>query len=160
MLADAGRGSRRRSGRSSRRSGKGCTGALDDLRDLARGIYPPLLAEQGLLAALQAQARKAPLPVLVEANGVRALPAGYRGHRVLLHPRSPAERGQVRRTASAATIRLADHGSGLRFTVTDDGAGFDPASAPLGSGLQGMTDRLAALGGPSASSQRPGTGPR
>jgi signal transduction histidine kinase len=44
--------------------------ALSDLRDLARGIYPPLLADKGLTAALEAQARKAPFPVHVEPNGV------------------------------------------------------------------------------------------
>ena len=48
--------------------------ALDDLRDLARGIYPPLLAEQGLVAALASQVRKAPLPVCVEAAGVGRYP--------------------------------------------------------------------------------------
>ena len=48
----------------------GLRAALDDLRDLARGIYPPLLAEQGLIAALQAQVRKTPLPVLIEADGI------------------------------------------------------------------------------------------
>ena len=48
--------------------------ALDDLRDLARGIYPPLLADKGLGSALDAQARKAPLPVRVDAEGVGRLP--------------------------------------------------------------------------------------
>ena len=43
-------------------------------------------------------------------------------------------------------VRLAGHGSSLRFTIADDGAGFDAASTPSGSGLQGMTDRLAASG--------------
>jgi signal transduction histidine kinase len=53
---------------------EGLRAALDDLRDLARGIYPPLLAEQGLIAALQAQTRKAPLPVLIEADGIGRYP--------------------------------------------------------------------------------------
>src|SRR6185369_1490673 len=44
--------------------------ALEDLRDLARGIYPPLLADQGLAAALEAQARRSLVPVTVEADGV------------------------------------------------------------------------------------------
>ena len=48
--------------------------ALDDLRDLARGIYPPLLADKGLVAALEAQARKSPIPVRVDADGVDRLP--------------------------------------------------------------------------------------
>src|SRR5207247_9596039 len=44
--------------------------ALENLRDLARGIYPPLLADQGLVAALASQARKSPVPVSVEADGI------------------------------------------------------------------------------------------
>jgi signal transduction histidine kinase len=47
----------------------GLHAALDDMRDLARGTYPPLLADQGLLPALQAQARKASLPVEIDADG-------------------------------------------------------------------------------------------
>ena len=50
--------------------GQGLTTALEDLRDLARGIYPPLLADRGLAAALEAQARRASLPVTVVADGV------------------------------------------------------------------------------------------
>ena len=48
--------------------------ALENLRDLARGIYPPVLADQGLAAALRSQARKAPLPVEVEPDGVGRYP--------------------------------------------------------------------------------------
>ena len=136
---------------------EGLHGALDDLRDLARGIYPPLLAEQGLLAALQAQARKAPLPVLVEADGVGRYPPDTEAT-VYFCILEALQNTAKYATASAATIRLADHGSGLRFTVTDDGAGFDPASAPLGSGLQGMTDRLAALAGTLRIQSAPGNG--
>src|SRR5262249_23650415 len=52
----------------------GLRAALDDLRALARGIYPPLLADQGLAAALQAQAARAPLPVHIDADGIRRYP--------------------------------------------------------------------------------------
>ena len=48
--------------------------ALEDLRDLARGIYPPLLADKGLASALEAQARKSPMPVSVEADGIARYP--------------------------------------------------------------------------------------
>ena len=51
---------------------EGLRAALDDLRDLARGIYPPLLAEQGLVMALRAQAARSPVPVVVEAEIGRA----------------------------------------------------------------------------------------
>jgi signal transduction histidine kinase len=69
--------------------------ALENLRDLARGIYPPLLADQGLVAALEAQARKAPLGVEVEADGVGRYPQEAEA-RVLLRPGGSPERGQVR----------------------------------------------------------------
>ena len=46
------------------------TGALEELRDLARGIYPPLLADQGLVAALESQARKSAVPVAIESDGI------------------------------------------------------------------------------------------
>jgi hypothetical protein len=57
-----------------------------------------------------------------------------------------------------ATIGLSCSGGSLRFTVTDDGAGFDTASTRHGTGLQGMADRLAALGGALGIRSRPGHG--
>ena len=48
--------------------------ALEDLRDLARGIYPPLLADKGLAAALESQARKSSVPVSVEPDGIGRYP--------------------------------------------------------------------------------------
>ena len=59
--------------------------------------------------------------------------------------------------ASRATVRLSCSGS-LRFTVTDDGPGFDTASTRHGTGLQGMADRLAALGGALDVRSQPGRG--
>ena len=70
--------------------------ALDDLRALARGIYPPLLAEQGLVMALRAQAARSPVPVVTRGGPGRPLPAGRREHRLLLHAGGAAERGQAR----------------------------------------------------------------
>jgi signal transduction histidine kinase len=60
--------------------------------------------------------------------------------------------------ASRATVGLSCSGGSLRFTVTDDGAGFDTASTRNGTGLQGMADRLAALGGGVQVRSRPGHG--
>ena len=58
--------------------------ALETLRDLARGIYPPLLADKGLVVALESQARKATLPVTRGGRRHRSLPPGDRGGGVLL----------------------------------------------------------------------------
>ena len=99
--------------------------ALDDLRALARGIYPPLLAEQGLVMALRAQARPQPAAGRDRGGPGRPLPAGRRGHRLLLHSGGAAERRQVR-AGLAATVRLSGSDDILEFSVTDDGAGFRP----------------------------------
>ena len=60
--------------------------------------------------------------------------------------------------ASAATIELTQQDGRLRFTVRDDGAGFDPGATAYGTGLQGMADRLDAIGGSIAVQSAPGEG--
>jgi signal transduction histidine kinase len=131
--------------------------ALDDLRSLARGIYPPLLAEQGLVAALQAQVRKAPLPVQIEAEGVGRYPPDTEST-VYFCTLEALQNIAKYAEASSAEIRLACPGRSLSFTISDDGAGFEPATAHRGSGLQGMADRLAALGGTFEFRSAPGHG--
>ena len=120
--------------------------ALDDLRDLARGIYPPLLADQGLAVALEAQAKKSPVDVRLARRRHRAIPAGDRGRRVLLLARGAPERREVRRRLVGHAASSGGDGT-LSFAVTDDGAGFDTTRTSYGTGLQGMADRLSALGG-------------
>jgi signal transduction histidine kinase len=131
--------------------------ALDDLRSLARGIYPPLLAEQGLVAALQAQVRKAPLPVRVEADGIGRYPPDTEST-VYFCTLEALQNIAKYANASAAEIRLACPDHTLKFTISDNGAGFDPATARSGSGLQGMADRVAALGGTFQFRSAPGHG--
>jgi signal transduction histidine kinase len=131
--------------------------ALEELRDLARGIYPPLLADLGLPAALEAQARKAPLPVTVQAEGIGRYPQDVEAavyFCVLEALQNIAKYAQ----ASAAVVSLGHDGGRLTFTVSDDGRGFDPAAAPTGTGVLGMADRLAALGGTLRVSSAPGHG--
>jgi signal transduction histidine kinase len=120
--------------------------ALDDLRDLARGIYPPLLADNGLTAALEAQARKLAVPVSVDAGDLGRFSQDVEAAiyfsclEALQNVTKYADASQVR-------ISLARSNGRLAFAVTDDGVGFDPASASHGTGLQGIADRLDALGG-------------
>ncbi len=135
----------------------GLHAALDDLRDLARGIYPPLLADQGLVPALQAQARKAALPVEIDADGVGRYPQDTEAA-VYFCTLEALQNIAKYAGASRATVGLSCSGGSLRFTVTDDGAGFDTASTRHGTGLQGMADRLAALGGALDVRSRPGHG--
>ncbi len=131
--------------------------ALDDLRDLARGIYPPLLAEQGLAGALLGQVRKAPLPVCVEADGIGRYPQDTEST-VYFCALEALQNVAKYAGAVQATVGLSSADGGLEFTVTDDGAGFDPGATHRGSGLQGMADRLAALGGTLDVLSQPGHG--
>jgi signal transduction histidine kinase len=131
--------------------------ALDDLRNLARGIYPPLLAEQGLVAALQTQVGKAPLPVRIEAGSIGRYPPDIEST-VYFCTLEALQNIAKYAGASSAEIRLACPDHRLNFTISDDGAGFDLATARQGSGLQGMADRLAALGGTFEIRSAPGHG--
>ena len=120
--------------------------ALDDLRDLARGIYPPLLADKGLAAALEAQARKSPVPVTVEAAAIGRFPQEIEAA-VYFSVLEALQNTAKYAHASHVSVALERRGSALAFTVTDDGDGFDPTATGHGSGLQGITDRLGALDG-------------
>jgi signal transduction histidine kinase len=133
------------------------TDALENLRDLARGIYPPLLADQGLVVALEGQARKAALPVEVEAEQISRYPQEVEAA-VYFCCLEALQNVAKYANASSARLRLADRDGTLRFEVTDDGTGFDPALTPLGTGLQGMQDRLEALGGTLEVASSPGEG--
>jgi signal transduction histidine kinase len=133
--------------------------ALEELRDLARGIYPPLLADLGLAAALEAQAQKAALPVTVEAPGLGRYSQEIEAavyFCVLEALQNAAKYAQ----AQQARVTLGHDGGALTFTVGDDGRGFDRVTTPMGTGVQGMSDRLAALGGTIEVVSAPGAGTR
>ena len=131
--------------------------ALEDLRDLARGIYPPLLADQGLPAALEAQLRKTASPAELEPDGVgRYAPeveaAVY--FSVLEALQNVAKYAGARRTE----VRLGEDNGWLTFVVEDDGRGFDPGARDPGTGLQGIADRVSALDGELEVRSAPGEG--
>ena len=131
--------------------------ALEDLRDLARGIYPPLLADAGLPAALSAQARKAVVPVTVDADGVGRYSQDVEAA-VYFSVLEALQNVAKYANASTACVRLREEDGGLRFEVIDDGAGFDPLTTSMGTGVQGMADRLAALDGDVSVDSSPGRG--
>ena len=136
---------------------QGTQESFESLRDLARGIFPPLLADEGLPAALGAQARKAAVPVEVQSHSVGRYPreveaaAYFCCLEALQNAAKYAE-------ASSVTISLAFADGELRFEVHDDGGGFDPATIARGTGLQNMIDRLEAIGGALEIRSAPGVG--
>ena len=131
--------------------------ALEDLRDLARGVYPPLLADRGLAAALSAQARKSPTPVDVNADGTGRFPPEVEAT-VYFSVLEALQNVGKYADATRAVVRLDEDGGALRFEVTDDGKGFDPGSSTHGTGLQGIADRLSTLGGDVQVVSKPGRG--
>jgi len=122
------------------------TDALENLRNLARGIYPPLLSDQGLATALGAQARKAAVPVTVESYGIGRYPQPAETA-VYFCCLEALQNVAKYAHASQAVIRLSEQDGYLTFAVEDDGDGFDRERTSLGTGVQGMIDRVEAVGG-------------
>jgi len=120
--------------------------ALEQLRDLARGIYPPLLADQGLVAALEAQARKASVPTEVRSDGIGRYPQDAEAA-VYFCVLEALNNVAKYAGATRAEVTLAQTNGQLSFAVIDDGQGFDLAETTYGTGVQGMADRLDAIGG-------------
>jgi signal transduction histidine kinase len=133
--------------------------ALNDLRDLARGIYPPLLIDEGLRAALDAQARRSPVPTTVRADGLGRYATEVEAA-VYFSCLEALQNVVKYAEASSATVILAQSNGHLTFEVVDDGRGFDPAAERDGSGLQGIADRLGALHGEVTIRSEPGAGTR
>jgi signal transduction histidine kinase len=131
--------------------------ALENLRDLARGIYPPRLADLGLAAALGAQASRLALPVTVDAGALGRFPEETEAA-VYFCCVEALQNIAKYAAASRAAITLRAATGTLTFSVADDGSGFDAARTPLGAGLRNMSDRLSALGGHLEVTSAPGEG--
>jgi signal transduction histidine kinase len=137
--------------------GSQANAALEDLRDLARGIYPPLLADKGLSAALEAQSRKAAVPTTVTADGIQRYPQAIEAA-VYFCVLEALNNIAKYASATRAAITLTQTDRQLTFEVGDDGSGFDVERARDGTGLQGMADRLDAIGGSLTVRSVPGEG--
>jgi signal transduction histidine kinase len=132
---------------------------IEEVRSLARGIYPALLASDGLPEALRAAGQRAPLPVTIDAGGVGRLSPETES--AVYFCCLEALQNVAKHAAGAAEVRIAvTRDDGLRFEVADDGCGFLPTDAPEGSGITGMRDRLAAVGGELRIDSTPGAGTR
>jgi signal transduction histidine kinase len=120
--------------------------ALDTLNALSLGIYPPLLEEQGIAAALAAQYVRTSLPVHLDADGVRRYPIETEAA-VYFCCLEALQNAAKYASASAITIVLREEDDSLGFSIADDGVGFLSTADGTGTGIQGMRDRIAVLGG-------------
>jgi signal transduction histidine kinase len=118
----------------------------EELRRVAHGIAPPLLAPHGLAEALVAEARFCGVPVQVLAERVGSSSADVQSAVYLCCLEAIQNAAKHAGRAVQVTLRLWREGDALAFSVEDDGRGFEPSGA-AGSGLAGMRDRIASQGG-------------
>ena len=130
---------------------------LDEVRSLARGVYPPLLADHGIVDALRMAARSSPLPVTVKSQRVSRYSQQIESA-VYFCCLEAMQNALKHSEAESATITLAERDD-LTFEVEDDGKGFAPRRAK-GTGLDHMRDRIVALGGKLTVESTPGKGTR
>jgi signal transduction histidine kinase len=131
--------------------------ALDDVRSLARGIYPALLADRGVEEALQAAARRSPVAATVATRGLGRYPPEIEAAVYFCCLEALQNVAKHARGATSASVTAVDDGA-LRFDVRDDGSGFVVDSVLEGTGLANMRDRVGAVGGKLTISSRPGAG--
>jgi signal transduction histidine kinase len=133
--------------------------ALDELRSIAHGVYPPLLADRGLLDALQSVAAQAPIPVHVVSVDLTRLPVEVESAVYFTCVEALQNSLKHARGASGVWIKLSRRHGRLRFEVSDDGAGFIGGDDD-GRGLRNMHDRIEAVGGDLSIDSTPGRGTR
>jgi len=130
---------------------------IQELRELAHGIYPPLLAEGGLGEALRAAGNRSPLPVTLATEGIGRYSPEIEAAvyfcclEALQNAAKHAPDARVR-------LRAWEESGGLLFSVSDDGPGFDPAGVRRSHGFVNMADRLGAIGGSVRWESQPGQG--
>jgi signal transduction histidine kinase len=129
--------------------------ALEELRELARGIHPAILSDHGLVAAVQALAARSPLPVEVAASTIGTLPEAVEATAYFVVAEALTNVAKYA-GATAATVHLGRDDEWLRIEVADDGCGG--AEVGAGSGLRGLGDRVQALGGTLDVASPPGGG--
>lgn len=132
---------------------------IDEVRELAHGIYPPLLRDRGLGEALQNIAGRSPLPVTVDATKARFDP-DVEAAVYFCCLEAMQNAAKYAGDDARVTVRVSSDGSSLFFEVIDDGAGFDAESTSESHGFVNMRDRVGAHGGDLVVESAPGRGTR
>ena len=133
--------------------------ALESVRELAHGIYPPLLLDRGLAEALGAAASGVDIPTRVDASALDRFPHEVEATVYFCCLEALQNAARHAGPRARATLRVWSEAGALLFEVGDDGAGFEPATR-RGAGLTSMSDRLGALDGALTVSSEPGHGTR
>ncbi|HLQ54343.1 MAG TPA: histidine kinase [Streptosporangiaceae bacterium] len=128
---------------------------IRELRELAHGIYPPLLADSGLGEAMRAAGNRSPLPVAVSAEGIGRYTPEIEAA-VYFCCLEALQNAAKHAPQARVQVRLWEESGGLLFSVADDGPGFDAEAARGGHGFVNMADRLGAIGGTVRWESQPG----
>ncbi len=128
--------------------GKELEEILEELRDLAHGLYPPVLREFGLREALASVVRRSAPPAKLEAPAIGRYSEDVEAAVYFCCVEALHNAAKHAGLGATAVIRLWERDGRLDFEIVDDGAGFDVESAwGSGNGFTNMTDRLASVGG-------------
>ena len=130
---------------------------IEEVRSFARDIYPPLLAERGLREALRAAARGSAIPVTLDIPRLRRYPLELESTVYFACVEALQNASKHAQGATSVWISVSETGR-LRFTVRDNGAGFEGGAAGTGAGIANLRDRLAAIGGTLEVDSTPGAG--
>ncbi len=133
--------------------------AVTTVREFARGIYPPLLEADGLAVAIGHQVRTSALPVSVRTDNIGRYPREVESA-VYFTVLEALQNTTKYANADSATVDLTAVNGTLAFEITDDGRGFDAATAGAGTGLDGIAERLDSVGGSFTISSDLGAGTR
>jgi signal transduction histidine kinase len=132
--------------------------ALDELRDLARGIYPTRLEGDGLRGALADAAERAGLPTTLHCDGIGRYAPQLEAAVYFCCLEALQNAAKHAGEGARVQVTVSAHDHALRFEVADDGQGFELAATNGSSGLQNMADRIGALGGFVEITSEPGRG--
>jgi signal transduction histidine kinase len=132
--------------------------ALDGVRAIAHGIYPPLLAGRGLRDALEAEAARAPIPIRFAGGGLRRSTHDAEAAVYFCCLEAIQNASKHAGPRARVAVRLRCERERLAFSVVDDGAGFDSRAAGASAGLMHVRDRISAVGGDVDVTSAPGRG--
>lgn len=131
---------------------------IKELRELAHGIYPPLLRDRGLGEALRTAAVRSALPCTVDVDLPGRYPEEVETAAYFCCLEALQNAGKYAGDGASVAVRVRRDEAGLCFELVDDGAGFDLESTELGNGFMNMRDRLGAIGGQLTVESKPGAG--